>query len=398
MQELIIINFEEIFLKGDNQSFFVKKLKEQLKKKLSVFNDAVTIGRTRGGSLFLQVNRPLTPEEKERIRRILKKTPGITQFYFVQSIPSDKETIINEAVNYARGKIEDKSSFRITAKRVDKNAPFTSRDLAKEVGAAIVSHYGTRVDLTRPEWTLHIKVRPEQTFLYSEIEKGVGGLPAGSSGRALAFLSGGIDSPVAAFMAMTRGLELTALHFHSVPKTSPQSIEKVKRLSGILSAYQAGMHVWLIPVLHIQQAIARRTDSKFRLILLRRFMLKMADIIARKVDAKAVVTGDSLGQVASQTLENLSAIQRVTGLPMIRPLIALDKKFIINKAREIGTYDVSILPHDDACALFTPKRPETRAKIDAVEKEWQRLDIDPLIEQALENAEILFVDGAYDSP
>ncbi len=387
MNELVIINFEEIYLKGENRSFFIKKLKEQLQKKLKPFQHLLRIQRVRGGSIFMEITGNIDEQTREDIRRILKTTPGITQFYFVKTVKTEKETIIKEALAYTRGKIEDKDSFRVTVKRIDKNQPFTSRELAADIGAAIVARFGTKVNLTGPDWTLYVKVRPEQTFIYSEIEQGIGGLPVGSSGKALAFLSGGIDSPVAAYMAMVRGLHLTALHFHSVPKTSPKSIEKVEKLAGILGSYQGGMRLLLVPVLEIQQEIARKTRSKFRLILLRRFMYKIASEIARETDIKAVITGDSLGQVASQTLENLLAIRAVTDMLPISPLIALDKKFIIRKAREIGTYDISILPHDDACAMFTPERPETRAKLEEVEREWNRLDHEKLIRQALGKTE-----------
>ena len=386
MKEMIIVNFEEIFLKGENQSYFVRKLKKHLRQKLGDF-PFLRIARVRGGSLFLETERALDEQTWDQIKRILKKTPGITQFYRVMSVAPEKEEIIRSAVEFARGKIEDKESFRVSVKRLDKKKPFTSRELAADTGAAIVEAFGTKVDLTRPEWHLHIKVRPEQAFMYADIEEGLGGLPVGSSGRAFALLSGGIDSPVAAFKAMVRGLEITALHFHSVPKTSPKSIEKVKMLAEKLSEIQGPVDLFLIPVLEIQQAIAAHTDPKLRLVLLRRFFLKIAEKLGAEKGIFAVVTGDALGQVASQTLENMHAIQSVTENLVLRPLLAADKKSIIRTAREIGTYGISILPHDDACALFTPDKPETRAKLDYVESQWRRLDVDGLIEKALADME-----------
>ncbi len=391
MKELIIVNFEEIFLKGENQKYFVRKLRDQLKFKLKHFSHTIQFKQTRGGSLFLEITEPLPESDIEKIKEILQWTPGITQFYFVKSVPSHKDLILQTCVEIAEKQIRNKSDFRITARRLDKTFPFTSRELAMEAGASIVEKFGTKVNLTNPDYTIYIKVRPEQTFVYDEIIQGIGGLPVGTSGRAYAFLSGGIDSPVAAFMGINRGLEITALHFHSVPKTSPKSIEKVKQLANRLAEIQGKLNLLLIPVLKIQQAIAQNTDSKLRLILLRRFFLKIAEKLSEESGIKTVITGDSLGQVASQTLENIIATQAASNLFMFRPLIALDKKYIIQKARAIGTYDISILPHDDACALFTPKKPETRANLSYVENQWEKLNVEKLVDQALsQREELLF--------
>ncbi|NPA42890.1 MAG: tRNA 4-thiouridine(8) synthase ThiI [Chlorobi bacterium] len=387
MKEMIVVNFEEIFLKGDNRRFFVRQLKKNLKEKLADFGRLLEIERVRGGSIFIRVREPLDASAWEKIKERLRFTPGITQFYLVRSVAPEPEIITEAAVDYARGKIEDKPDFRVTVKRVDKHKPFTSRELAARVGAALVETYGTKVNLENPSWTLHVKVRPEQAFIYADVVQGVGGLPVGSSGKAYVLLSGGIDSPVAAYKAAVRGLALTALHFHSVPKTSPRSIDKVKDLARTLARIHGPMDVYFIPVLEIQQAIAERTDSKLRLILLRRFFLKIAERLGEDEGIRAVVTGDSLGQVASQTLENMHAIQAVTDRLVLRPLLAEDKKSVIRTAREIGTYDISIRPHDDACALFTPKRPETRANLSYVESQWARLDADSLINRALEKIE-----------
>ncbi len=388
MKEIISVNFEEIYLKGQNQKFFADVLRDQLKTKLKAFGPKLHFAHRHGGSIFIEVNENLEPDEWESIKKIISQTPGVTGFYKAVQIPVDKDEIIETALRLAEEKILKAKSFRVTAKRLDKTASFTSRELAADVGAAIVQKFGTKVDLTRPDYTIYIKVRKDGALIYDEMIPGIGGLPVGTSGKAVALLSGGIDSPVAAFMAMTRGLEVTAVHFHSVPKTSPQSIEKVKALAKKLTAFQPKLKLYIIPVLPIQQAIARHTDSKLRLILLRRFMYMLATKIAEQESAKALITGDSLGQVASQTLENLMAISEVTGLFLFRPLIALDKKYIIEKAREIGTYDISIQPHDDACALFTPKRPETKAKPDYVRKEWNRLDVEQLLKQAMQSVKI----------
>jgi len=392
MKESVVLNFEEIFLKGENRQYFVRKLKDRLRRVLRPWKGVLRFGDVRGGSLFLDMSRPLTDGEWEQLRASLRKVPGITQFYRVWSVRPDKEAIIEAALAYAKGRLEPHPDFRVTVKRLDKRKPFTSHQLAAETGAALVREFGKGVNLEHPSWNLHIKVRPEQALLYADVEKGMGGLPVGASGKAMAFLSGGIDSPVAAYKAINRGLFLTAIHFHSVPRTSPKSIAKVRQLALKLSEYQGPVPLYLIPVLEIQQAIAARTDSKLRLILLRRFFLKIAEEIGSRHGIFTVVTGDSLGQVASQTLENIRAIQEVTDLLLLRPLITEDKKRIIELARHIGTYDISVLPHDDACALFTPERPETRAKPEYVRRQWELLDVELLVQKALERAEFEWIE------
>ena len=387
-KQIIIVNFEEIYLKGQNQKFFADRLREQLKIKLADFKDYLHFSRRHGGSIFIELRKPLPQEERELVEEILHRTPGVTGFYTVWSVPSRREVILEKALDFARANYPGEgASFRVTARRLKKSLPFTSRELAADIGALVVEHLGAPVNLTRPDWTLHVKVRPEQTFIYDRIEPGPGGLPVGSSGRGVAALSGGIDSPVAAAMMITRGMALDLVHFHSVPRTSPRSVEKVRELARVLSVYQPGVRLHLVPVLDIQQAIARNTDNRLRLVLLRRFMLLLAERLAGQTDAQALVTGDALGQVASQTLENMEAISRVTSRLVLRPLVALDKKEIIRRARALGTYAVSIQPHDDACAMFTPDNPETRARLDYVEKQWLRLDVEKLIEAALARME-----------
>ncbi len=394
-KQIIIVNFEEIYLKGQNQKFFADRLREQLKIKLAAFKDYLHFSRRHGGSIFIELRKALPDEERMLVEEILRRTPGITGFYTVWSVPSRREVILEEALRFARLHYPGEGkSFRVTARRLKKSLPFTSRELAADIGALVVETLGAPVDLTRPDWTLHVKVRAEQTFIYDRIEAGMGGLPVGTSGRGVAALSGGIDSPVAAAMMMTRGMTLDLVHFHSVPRTSPRSVDKVKELARVLSVYQPQLRLFLVPVLDIQQAIAQNTDNKLRLVLLRRFMLLLAERLAGQTGAQALVTGDALGQVASQTLENMTAISEVTALPVLRPLVALDKKEIIRRARALGTYAVSIRPHDDACAMFTPENPETRARLDYVHKQWARLDVDQLVDDALARVET--VDYGFD--
>ena len=381
--KLLIINFEEIYLKGKNQKFFIKQLVRNLKRKLAAYKEYLNFSKAQGGSYFIEIDENIPGEIRDEIIEKIKKTPGISGFYVADTTGTDMKEIIQKAIEHTAPYAGEFNSFAVIPKRINKSVPYSSLQIGQQVGSAINEAFGKKVDLSRPDFKLHIKVREGYTLIYSQIIPGAGGLPVGTSGKAVAMLSGGIDSPVSTYMAMLRGLHITAAHFHSVPKTSPQSIEKVKMLVRKLTDFQGQIKLLLIPVLEIQEAIAQHTDSRLRLILLRRIMLKIGEKIAANENAKALVTGDSLGQVASQTLENMKATEEATSMLVIRPLVALDKKYIIEQAKKIGTYDISILPHDDACALFTPKSPETKAQLKYVEEQCAKIPVDELVENAL---------------
>ncbi len=389
--KVLIINFEEIYLKGKNQKIFIKQLVRNLKRKLIAYKNYLDFSKAHGGSYFIEIKQDIPKELLTQIIKKIKKTPGISGFYVADTTGVTMHEIIEQSIAHVKNYAENFDSFAVVAKRINKSVPFSSMDIAVEVGSAIAKTFNKKVDLTHPDFTLHIKVRGKYTIIYSQIIQGIGGLPVGTSGKAVTMLSGGIDSPVASFMAMNRGLHLTAAHFHSVPKTSPQSIEKVKMLARKLTDYQGQIKLYLIPVLEIQEEIAKKTDSRLRLILLRRIMLKIGEKLAQQEKAKALITGDSLGQVASQTLENMKATEEATDMLVIRPLVALDKKHIIETAKRIGTFDISILPHDDACSLFTPKSPETKAQLKYVKEQCAKLEVENLIEKALNEMEEVII-------
>ncbi len=234
---------------------------------------------------------------------------------------------------------------------------------------------------------MFIEITNRYAFLYLEKIKGLGGLPVGVSGRAVSLLSGGIDSPVASFYAQKRGIELVFLHFHALPYVNKASLEKAEKIVKILNKYQFSSKLYLIPFADIQKEILLKTKASFRVVLYRRFMFRIAEILAKKEKAKVLITGESVGQVASQTLENIAVITRAISLPIFRPLICQDKQDIIEKAKEIGTYDISILPHQDCCSRFLPKRPATKANLTEVRKEENKLDIKKLIAKAIEKVE-----------
>lgn len=389
--KVLVINFEEIYLKGKNQKVFIKQLIRNLKRKLVNYQDYLSFSTSYGGSYFIEIIKDIPPDILDVIIDKVQKTPGITGFYVADTSGIGLEDIIAKSLEHLGNIVDTFDSFGVVGKRINKAVPFNSMDIGVQVGSAINEILHKKVDLTHPDLKLHIKVRGKYTLIYSKIIPGIGGLPVGTSGKAISMLSGGIDSPVATFMAMNRGLHITAAHFHSVPKTSPQSIEKVKKLAQKLTDYQGQIKLIMIPILEIQEAIAKHTDSRLRLILLRRIMLKIGEKLAENERAKALITGDSLGQVASQTLENMKATEDATNMLVIRPLVALDKKHIIYTAERIGTFDISILPHDDACALFTPKSPETKANLKYVQEQCEKLDVPTLVNQALEQMETFLV-------
>ena len=245
------------------------------------------------------------------------------------------------------------------------------------------------VQLKDPDITCYIDIVQGAVYIYTEKNPGPGGLPTGANGKVVGLLSGGIDSPVASILAMKRGAAVTFVHFHSVPMTTEESIEKVKQITTVLSHYQSRIHLYLIALTPIQKEILVKTKEKYRIILYRRFMVRIAEIIARKEKARALVTGESLGQVASQTLENIAVIETVSSMPILRPLIGLDKQEIMDLAKEYGTYDISILPDQDCCSLFLPKNPATKAKKQYIEAEEENLAMDNLVQEAIDSIDII---------
>lgn len=406
----IIANFGEIFLKGGNIRDFEKRLFRNLKEQLEGgsggaaatsknFFEKVKFERKSGGSFWIKISSDLSEEEILKIEKIIAHTPGFANFYRAYFTESTLEKISELAVKLSKKELENKKirDFGIFAERIEKNVDFSSKDVGMKVGSAVwkgldADENKISVNLTNPDLAINIKIRNEKTFLFLEKQAGVGGLPVGSSGKAIAMFSGGIDSPVAAYLAMKRGLEITAIHFHSVPQTSPESIEKVKTLVNELKKYQKNIKLILVPILDIQKEIAKNCDEKLRLVLLRRMFLKVAQEInyREKIKAKAFITGDSLGQVASQTLENMIVTgEAVKNALLYRPLIAFDKIEIMDLARKIETYNISILPHDDSCSLFTPKKPETKANLSYTLSEEEKIDLEKLIPEVLEKIEVV---------
>jgi thiamine biosynthesis protein ThiI len=392
--DYIICHYSEIGLKGKNRRFFEEKLVENIKKALKerdYFSDVKRIS----GRILIQLTKKGIKKEDE-ISKALKNVFGIANFAFVESCESEIEEIKKKAFEILEGKRF--KSFKILTQRSDKRFLLSSKEVNERVGEYILKKSKIqkpkskiKVDLERPDITIFIEIVEGKAFLYLEKISGPGGLPVTTGGKAVALISGGIDSPVAAYFVMKRGIKIIFLHFHAYPFTKKASIEKAKKIIEIFKKYQFRSRLYLVPFAKLQKEIVLKGPAKLRMILYRRAMAKIAKIIAKKEKAQALVTGESIGQVASQTLENIRVIDEAVRLPIFRPLLGFDKEEIIKKAKEIGTFEISILPHEDCCSRFLPKHPEIKAKLKEVKEAEKKIPLNNLIKEAVSKAEILSI-------
>jgi tRNA uracil 4-sulfurtransferase len=380
----LVGRYHEIGLKGRNRWRFVDELKRNL---LGLFAD-YRLGRMRGEGRRLMVELSDTiPEEVVQTRAALAF--GLQNFSLSRRVPLTMEAILDEALAAARRDRADARTFRVSTSRTEKRFPLDSMAIDRAVGAAIAADSGLRVDLENPDLVVAIEILPDGAYLSAGKLAGAGGLPVGVTGRGVVLLSGGIDSPVAAYRMMRRGLRVDFVHFHSYPLVSAASREKACDLAAHLTRYEARSTLMLVPFAEVQRAIVARAPRSLRVVLYRRFMLRIASALAAQVGAQALVTGESLGQVASQTLENMTVIERAASLPMFRPLVGMDKNEIINEARRLGTFETSILPDQDCCSLFVPAHPETRARLDQVEAAEAPFDVAQMVDDAVRRTEVV---------
>ena len=386
----IICHYAEIGLKGKNRNFFEKKLKENIKNTLDIHlpNSFINIQRLRGR--FLIELTEFGQDSISQIKKLLKNIFGLAYFTFAYKSEPDLDIIKSDSLELINRLEFD--TFRVTARRIDTRFPYTSQELNEKVGEVIFEKLNKGVNLKYPEATCFIDVLDEGTFLYTAKIQSAKGLPVGVSGTAVVMLSGGIDSPVAAYYAMKRGMHVIYVHFHSVPLVSEASVEKVRDTVDILKKYQPRSKLYLMKFAAIQQQIMVDCNEKLRVVLYRRYMMKIAEKIAELENAKAIYTGEALGQVASQTIENITVVEESVNIPIMRPLVGFDKLEIIAKAQEIGTYEISILPHEDCCTLYVPKHPATKARLSDIQKNEASLDSDALIEESLKTTEIEIIE------
>jgi thiamine biosynthesis protein ThiI len=377
----LIGRYHEIALKGRNQWRFVDQVKQNLR---DIFSD-YRLGSVRsvGPRLLVQLPDELDDDTAaERAGLIF----GLQNFSLSHATARDIESIAREAIKRASGSMA--RSFAVRTRREDKRFAMNSVEIDRAVGGLVQEALGFEVDLGAPELTISIEIMNDAAYVSAGKKPGAGGLPVGVSGRGMALLSGGIDSPVAAYRMMRRGLRLDFVHFHAHPIVSAASREKAAELAAHLTRWQARSTLMLVPFGNLQREIVANTLRPLRVVLYRRFMLRIASALAERSDATVLVTGESLGQVASQTLENMAVIEKAAAFPIMRPLIGMDKNEIIEQARRLGTFETSIIPDQDCCTLFVPAHPETRARIAEVEAAEARFDIPRMIDDALRATEV----------
>jgi thiamine biosynthesis protein ThiI len=377
----VVVHYHELALKGKNRPFFIRQLVKNL---LSATRGlGVRQALRQPGRIVLELDQNA---QKTAILQRLGKVFGVANFSPAHRVPLDIESIKRMVGQWVQGKTF--SSFRIRARRGDKGFPMNSVQINEVVGAYIKQVTGSRVDLDNAELTIHIEVLAREAFCYFEKLPGPGGLPVGVSGRVVCLLSGGIDSPVAAYRMMKRGADPIFVHFHSHPFLSRVSQEKTRDLVKLLVQYQYVSKLYSVPFGELQREVVLNASVPLRIILYRRLMMRISEAIARQNHAKALVTGESLGQVASQTLENIAVIQEASSLPILRPLIGMDKEEITQQAEKIGTYEISVIPDQDCCQLFVPKHPVVKCHLDDAKRAEERLDVHGLVKMALERLEI----------
>jgi tRNA uracil 4-sulfurtransferase len=374
----ILLHYHEINLKGGNRGWFEMKLHRHVERLLADLPHGGV--RKLGGRMLI----PLLPDSPvEELRARLSRVFGIANLSVAWDVPADLEQIRAALGELLAGRTF--SSFRIDARRGTKDFPLNSQRINEELGGFVQGMTGAAVRLENPELTCSVEMVSGHAFLSFEKVRAGGGLPTGTGGKVVCLLSGGIDSPVAAYRLMRRGCQVVLVHFHSFPHTTVESQDKVRRIAAILARFQLEARLHLVPFGEVQREIVAYAPPGLRVLLYRRFMLRIAGAIAAREKAAALVTGDNLGQVASQTLENLRAVSSVASLPIFRPLIGDDKEEIMNTARAIGTYDISILADQDCCTMFVPRHPETMGRIEQMEQAETALDIPRLVESALRN-------------
>jgi thiamine biosynthesis protein ThiI len=386
MEKLFLVHYGEIGLKGKNRSFFEKKLAQNIKLSLK------GMGCTEVRRIYGRILVMLHPEANvAAIQERLGKVMGIAHFELALAAEPTINAIQDAALELVKGR--QFKTLKVETKRANKRFPLTSPEVSATVGAHLLNATGASADMHTPDLRCNIEIVDEAAYIYVDKIRGVGGLPVGASGKVLIMLSGGIDSPVAAWRMMKRGVKALFVHFYSYPYTDKASLEKVEELAEILATWNYRTQVYLVSFAEVQREIVTQTPAPFRVILYRRMMVRIAQQIAAAARAECLVTGESLGQVASQTLGNLRAIEEVAEIPILRPLIGDDKAEIMDLAERIGTFEISTLPHDDCCSLFVPKHPATNASLEAVQEAEAALDINALVKLAVESVEKKIVDN-----
>lgn len=391
-EHIFIVRCGEVALKGMNKPYFERMLLDRIKKLLKKF-DGVKAYRHEG-LIFVRADKELNPgtEGKQAILKEIGKVFGVASISPAMECESTMEDIGQTAVEYMMEAIEERGvkTFKVNAKRADKNFPVKSPDISRQIGAAVLKGCKVlKVDVHNPDVKLFVDVRHDKSYVYQDKIPGFGGLPLGTNGKGMSLLSGGIDSPVATWMMAKRGMMIEAVHFHSFPYTSQRAREKVEELAALVATYCGRFRMHVINLLPIQEQIVQNCPEEETTILVRRFMMRIAEELAAGNGYNMLITGENLGQVASQTAEALVVTDASVKMPVMRPLIGLDKTDIMDLAKEIGTYDKSIEPYEDCCTVFLPKHPATKPKLERILASESKLDCEGLIREAIEKEEIV---------
>ena len=385
MERLILVRYGEIYLKGQNRPFFEKMLINNIKKTLEPFGKPKVYKAQ--GRIYIE-NLKVEGIVLDRLSKVFGAigiNPAWKTDKDLESIKAMIKMVIKDALEKAT---KENLTFKVESRRADKTFPMNSMDLSREMGGFILRNFpGLKVDVHNPDIKVNLEIR-EHAYAYHENIPGAGGMPVGTNGKTALLLSGGIDSPVAGWMIAKRGVRLTAVHYHSFPYTSDKAKEKVIDLCRLLTEYCGPIRLHVVPFTEIQQELYEKCPDGLLTILMRRFMMRIAERIAKKEGAQALVTGESIGQVASQTLEALASTDDVVSMPVFRPLVGLDKNEIVEISKKINTYETSILPYEDCCTVFVPRHPVTRPKLEKVRQAETLVDVEVLIERALEDVEV----------
>ena len=383
MEKIILIKYGELTTKGDNRNLFISKIYEQMKELLVNYNVKIIKNRVR---MFIEVN----DDKIDEVVNIVKNIFGIHRIVIAYKVKTDISEIENSVLEIA--KKETFKTFKVETDRADKTFPITSMEFSKRIGGLILKNIDNiKVDVHNPEYLLKIEIREDYTYIYAKEIEALGGYPVGIAGKGLLMLSGGIDSPVAAYLAMKRGIKLECIYFESPPHTSPAAKEKVKKLVNILNTYQSSIKLHVINFTEIQEAIYKNINPEYMITIMRRMMYRISERIMHERNALVLINGESVGQVASQTLTSMSVINSVTNVPVIRPVACLDKLEIIGIAKKIGTYETSILPYEDCCTIFLPKHPVINPRMDMATEYESTFNYEEMLDRAVKNREVITI-------
>lgn len=382
MEKMILIKYGELTTKKGNRNMFIKILTKNIEEMLREYNVHIVKNRVR---MFIEV---LDGKFDEVVLK-LQKVFGLHSIVICEKV-NTKEIEEIKKISLELLKKEVFHTFKVVTDRADKTYPINSMEVSRQVGGYLLKYLeNKKVDIHHPEMTLHIEIRPDGTYFYTKEIEGIGGYPVGIQGKGMLMLSGGIDSPVALYLALKRGVQIECIYFDSPPHTSLEAKNKVLKLASILNEYSGHIKVHIVPFTKLQEAIFKNCDPTYMITIMRRMMYRISERLAKKRNCKIIINGESIGQVASQTLSSMSVINEVTNMPVIRPVACMDKLEIIRLSEKIGTYETSILPYEDCCTIFVPKHPKTKPQLEAMRKAESVLDVDAMVEKAINETELV---------